>query len=214
MTMSKSDIVYFDYAYEVFFQHIEKYIELNENKRNFLKEFMRISYYPAKSYYVKSGMKAKQIGFLIKGSAIDSYEHNSKKIINRFYLENTFITSIHSFITQTEASSDIQFCETTVLLEFDYLAYLNIKKNFPEINTIINFIQNDEILFYKNRLLSMQIKDAKQRLQQLLSDNPDTLDRFKMKYIATYLGIEHETLSRLKLYNKFTKSESFPNNIE
>lgn len=200
---NKNEYLHFDYAYESFFYKIEKYAELNDLKKNFLREFLRISFYPPKSYYAKEGQKTKLLGFMVKGSAINLNESDNKNVINRFYLEDSFICSIHSFLTQTESDSDIQFFESSVVLEFDYLAYLNIKKNFPEINNIIYGLQNEEILFYKKRLRSMQIGKAKDRLEELLSENHNFLSRFRNRDIATYLGIENETLSRLNpLANK------------
>lgn len=198
MTM-KNDLTHFSYAYESLFHKLQKYVELTDKEKDLLKDCLRISFYPAKSYFVRTGSKSKQIGFILKGSAIDVYQAEEKDVINKFLIEESFLGNIHSFITQTESESGVLFCESSVVLEFDYFAYLNIKKNFPKIKDIIYGLQKEEVIFYKKRLRSMQIKSAKQRLEELLSENHEIINRFKNTQLATYLGIEQETMSRLKI---------------
>jgi len=196
--ITKNDGVFFDYAYENMFDHFGKYTIITDSEKELLKYCFRVSYYPKNTFFLTHSAINKQIGFLVEGSAINYYTINDKNIINKFYLENSFIGNTHDFITQAESDSNIQFCESSVILEFDYFAYLNIKVNFPKIADIIYGLQNDELLFYKRRLHSMQMKNSKDRLRELLLKNHDILNRFKKNHIAAYLGIEHETLSRMK----------------
>ena len=36
------------------------------------------------------------------------------------------------------------------------------------------------------------------RYKDLLKDNPDIIDDIPLQYIASYLGVKHETLSRIR----------------
>ena len=190
------------YAYASLLNLFEKFAELTDIEEEILIDSFTISYYPAKTFFIKSETTNIKLGFLASGSAINLCKINDVAIINKFYLDNSIICNVHSFISQTEHDTDIQFNEPSFVLEMDYDTYQTIKPIIPKMEKIIYELQNEELVFYKNRSQTLQTKDAKSRLEELIVYNKNILKRFKSNDIATYLGIKGETLSRLKLMFK------------
>jgi CRP-like cAMP-binding protein len=66
---------------------------------------------------------------------------------------------------------------------------------------IINFIRaviEEYAQFLEDRLFNSQFMSAMERYELLLKHQPQALQRVPLTYIASYLGISRETLSRLR----------------
>ncbi len=62
-------------------------------------------------------------------------------------------------------------------------------------------VLNQAIPYYirlEERFVNAQFKSALERYQNLLSQTPHILERVPLGYIASYLGISQETLSRVR----------------
>jgi CRP-like cAMP-binding protein len=114
-------------------------------------------------------------------------------------LENQFITTIHSFISQTPTNEFIQASEQTELLQITYTDF----KKLVETTTLARdlYIKQLEVAYTTNhwRLESFLKMSAKQRYDFLLQTNPAIIQRSSNKIVASYLGITQESLSRLKV---------------
>jgi CRP-like cAMP-binding protein len=113
-------------------------------------------------------------------------------------LENQFITTIHSFISQNPTNEYIQATETSELL---YISYTDFKKLIAETNLAKDlYIKQLEVAYITNhwRLESFLKMSAKQRYDFLIQTNPALIQRLSNKIVASYLGITQESLSRLK----------------
>ncbi len=204
--MAKNDSFYVDYAYDCFFRHVEKYAKLSMSQKETLKRVLKVSYYPQKSFFLQTGNPSRLIGFIVKGSALAQSRIDDKYVIDKFFMEDSFIVcNISDYLMQTNADNDIVFCKSSVVLELDYYAYLNIRNNFPKINDILYQLLDEELQFYKKRMRSMQTKNARGRLEELVEDDIDILEQFKLREVAAYIGVEQETLSRLRVLHREKK---------
>jgi CRP-like cAMP-binding protein len=113
-------------------------------------------------------------------------------------LENQFITSIHSFVSQTPTKEFIAATEKVEVLQISYLDF----KKLTEETTLARdlYIKQLEGAYINNhrRLESFLIMSAKQRYDFLLQTNPSIIQRHSNKIVASFLGITQESLSRLK----------------
>ncbi|OYQ38052.1 hypothetical protein CHU92_06800 [Flavobacterium cyanobacteriorum] len=113
-------------------------------------------------------------------------------------LENQFITTIHSFISQAPTNEYIQAVENSVLLS---ISYTDFKKLVAETTLAKNlYIKQLEVAYVTNhwRLESFLKMTAGQRYGFLLKTNPAIIQRLSNRIVASYLGITQESLSRLK----------------
>lgn len=113
-------------------------------------------------------------------------------------LENQFITTIHSFISQSPTNEFIQATEDTDLV---YISYTDFKQVIS-VTTLARdlYIKQLEVAYITNhwRLESFLKMGAKERYAFLLKTNPAIIQRISNKIVASYLGITQESLSRLK----------------
>jgi CRP-like cAMP-binding protein len=137
--------------------------------------------------------------FVCKGSVRAYFIDDDGQEATRYIaLENQFITTIHSFISQTPTN---EFLEATEKAELLQISYNDFKKIIEE-TTLGRDLYNKqlEVAYIANhrRLESFLKMSAKQRYDFLLQTNPAIIQRLSNKIVASYLGITQESLSRIK----------------
>ena len=152
-----------------------------------------------KTNLLEAGEVSKAIYFIVKGS-LRIYYLNKDGVENSTWLlmENELAISVYSFFTGSksfeyiEASED---CELLVLRKED-LDYLY--NHFMEFNYIGRKLTEAYYIRNEEQANNLRILAAKARYEHLLKTNPKMLQRFQLGYVASYLGITQETLSRVR----------------
>lgn len=116
----------------------------------------------------------------------------------RLGYEGNFIAALDSFISERPSELYIQAlkkCTITVYKKSDYKAFL---KNSSEAMEL--WQQMNEWLIYQQleREKDILIQSPKTRYERVLHRSPQLFQEIPLKYIASYLRMSPETLSRLR----------------
>jgi CRP-like cAMP-binding protein len=152
----------------------------------------------------KSGRVCNEYLFIESGIMRSyTYDTTGHAIISAFYLKNTFISDLQSFFNKTPANEYIQ---ATTDCEIWYITYLDMQSCFHTISEFREFTQLNLVYHYgilKKRMLSNLQETAEKRYCDMINSNPEIIQNIPLKDIASYLGITHSSLSRIrKLVNK------------
>ncbi|MFN4853053.1 MAG: Crp/Fnr family transcriptional regulator [Bacteroidota bacterium] len=137
--------------------------------------------------------------FVCKGSVRAYFiDDNGQESTRYIALENQFITTIHSFTSQTPTNEFIEATEKGEVLQISYNDFKIILGETKLGKDLYN--KQLEIAYMTNhgRLESFLKMTAKQRYDFLLETNPAIIQRLSNKIVASYLGITQESLSRIK----------------
>lgn len=107
-------------------------------------------------------------------------------------------TSVGGFFMRTPCKENIQALEATQTesLHFDDLQYC--LKQFPDMSTIYRTLFEFYLVSAEERVYISRIPSAKDRYDAFLASGyGECISRIPNKYIAEFLGIRPETLSRL-----------------
>ena len=142
----------------------------------------------------------KYIYFIIKGGVRVYYVHPDKEINLFFRFENKFISAYTSFLTQTLSRQCISAIEKTTLVRISYESAQKLMKY--RVGERV-FRKNAEELFIlkERREESLLLESPDERYLNLLNNNREWFQRIPQHYIASYLGMTPETLSRIKKRN-------------
>lgn len=113
-------------------------------------------------------------------------------------MENQFITSVQSFVSETPINEYIQATEKSDLL---FLTFSRFKKLMLETTLARDLYARQLELAYSTnhwRLESFLKMTALERYKTLMAENPAVIQRLSNRIVASYLGITQESLSRLK----------------
>lgn len=112
--------------------------------------------------------------------------------------EGDILVSAESFFLQQYSNESVQALEDALLwyLCYDELQY--IYKTFPEFNNIAATLTTKSYLLSENRAKLIRLKTGTERYNFMLQHHPDLVLRVPAKYLATYLCVTEETLSRIR----------------
>jgi len=146
----------------------------------------------------KEGAIGKHMGFVNKGILRQYYLKDGKEFTQTFYAEGEFVGNYISYMTKTPSNTTIQALEDCELL---IMTYDDLQKLYDEIPRMDRFgrLYAEKLIVELYTKSSAFLKDSpEERYAQLLKDKPDIHARVKQYYIAQYLGIQPESLSRIR----------------
>jgi len=144
------------------------------------------------------GNKANYLYFIKKGVLHNYYYHDGKKISSWFYNENQFITSWHSFYPQKPSFEEIECLENCVLFQISYKNYQKLIADFSAFGNFARLLAEEMLTFLDEFSKGWSFLSAKEKYNLLLTNFPSIELRVKLGYIASFLGISQETLSRIR----------------
>ncbi len=144
------------------------------------------------------GHKANYLYFIEEGVLHTYYYHDGKQISSWFYAEHLFITSWHSFYGQKPSFESIECLEDGVLYQVSYDNYQKLIAEFPAFGNFARLLAEEMLTFLDEFSKGWSFLSAKEKYQLLLTYFSDIELRVKLGYIASFLGISQETLSRLR----------------
>ena len=149
-------------------------------------------------YLVAGGKTCRHLYFLQQGALRGYYILEGKEITHWFAFENDFVTSFHSFITQQPAVENIQLLEGSILWAISKEKLAGLLNRYREIERLVRIVYENYYIRLEERFINAQFKTAAERYQNLLQQTPHMIERVPLGYIASYLGISQETLSRIR----------------
>ncbi|MEM6686697.1 MAG: Crp/Fnr family transcriptional regulator [Bacteroidota bacterium] len=144
------------------------------------------------------GHKANYLYFIEKGILHTYYFHDGKKVSSWFYKEAQFMSSWHSFYAQKHSFEAIECLEESVIYQISYANYQQLISDFPAFGNFARLLAEEMLIFIDEFNKGWSFLSAKEKYAALLSFFPDIELYVKLGYIASFLGISQETLSRLR----------------
>jgi CRP-like cAMP-binding protein len=153
-------------------------------------------------HLLKAGEICDKYYFVMKGLLRAYIIFGNKEITTWMNTENQLVTSIRSMSNQEPAKESIQAVEDAELVVIPYATLAYLYENSVEINVIGRVILQVYYADAEARAFISRIPNAEMRYQHFIESRPDLVNRAPLKYIASYLGMTEETLSRLRSKKK------------
>jgi CRP-like cAMP-binding protein len=140
----------------------------------------------------------RKLFFINEGTIRTFYHHEDREVTSWFYQENQFLTSWHGFYNQEISYESIEALENCSLYWIDYIKYNQLIDEYPKFERFARLLAEEQLAFIDSYSKGYMFMSAKEKYKLLLSHFPDIELRVKLGYIASFLGISQETLSRLR----------------
>lgn len=183
---------------ETLFTHLRTYHALSSDAEAAIADCFTEMILPKNELLLTEGRTCRHLYFLEKGALRGFYNLDDREITHWFAFEEDFVTSFHSFTTQSPAVENIQLLEGSVLWAISKETLMGLLNRFHEIERLVRIAYEKYYLRLEERFVNAQFKTASERYEQLLSQTPHILDRVPLGQVASYLGISQETLSRIR----------------
>lgn len=187
-------------AFQQMRQSLEKYNILDDEDWQQFRKHLKPKSYKKGDLFISEGQVCSHIGFLNNGIARVYYIIEGKEITSYFNADsrNIFVCSFTSFLTRKPSLENVHFLEDTDLLLLNYEALQELYDNRPNIQKLGRLMAEHNYVLSMERIYSLQYSPAVDRYNNMLKIYPGLLNRIPHHYIASYLGVTPESLSRIR----------------
>ena len=140
----------------------------------------------------------KNLWFLCNGLLRSYHNIGDKEVTSRIMYTGHIVISPGSFFTQTPATESIETLADCVVAKLSFNDLQGIYKKFPEFNYHTRLITEQYFYKQEQRLYMLRKHDASAKYNFFLENYADYLKDIPQKYIASFLNVAPETLSRTR----------------
>jgi CRP-like cAMP-binding protein len=175
-----------------------------------IEEFLEKNTYPysfAKGkLLLKAGQLCENIYFIKKGAVRGFIKEGQKDITTWITAENELVTSISSLDKRQPALENMQAIEDCDMLALSYANLQILYDKFPEFNIVIRKLLQQYYQDAEKRAFIARLTNAESKYRYFILNHSNLVNRIPLKYVASFLGITLETLSRVR--KKISTSKS------
>lgn len=149
-------------------------------------------------FLMKPGNTGELVYLVLKGVIRAYIKEDGKEITTWINEENEIVGSIRSLGLYIPSDEYLQAIEDTNLIAIPYRMVESLYENFPEANIIGRKILEQSYRDAEERAYICRIPSAEKKYKRFIETRPGLVNRVSLKYIASYLGMTNETLSRVR----------------
>lgn len=150
-------------------------------------------------YFISEGQIPKKMAFVVKGLFRYVYvDEKGNEFTKSIIPENSFISSYSAMIQNSSSYFSIEALEESEILEIDYKNWQKIKDQNSFWSIFLLQIIEKAFCIKEKRERELLLLDAEKRYEIFMAEFPNLENRISQQIIASYLGIQPESLSRIK----------------
>ncbi len=154
--------------------------------------------YPKGAVALNEGEIAHEIVFVGKGMLRQYYYKNKKDVTEHFSYEGCIVMCIESLLKQVPTRLIVETLENSIIYVFPFDKLQQLTKENWEINMFYRKILEYSLIVSQTKADSWRFESARERYNLLLETHPEIIKRAPLAYIASYLLMTPETLSRVR----------------
>lgn len=179
-------------------ENINNYASLSEQEILLLQDAVVKKVYEKNEIIFTEGGISDEIYFVTKGCVRLFYQVDGNDKTAFFYTEGQFICAGESYTFNVPAIENYQAVEQTELYVFTKSKIEVLLKEAPQFEIIARIATENELITCQKVIASFVTKSAEERYLDLLTTQGELFQRVPQQYIASFLGVSPETLSRIK----------------
>lgn len=177
---------------------IKVYTPLSEQELELLHHTAEKKSFQKNETIFTEGKISDEIYFVTKGCVRLYYNVDGNDKTAFFYTEGQFICAGESYTFNIPALENYQAIEPTELVIFRKSKIDLLLREVPKLEVIARIATENELITCQKVIASFVTKSAEERYRDLLSTQGALFQRVPQQYIASFLGVSPETLSRIK----------------
>ena len=179
--------------------YIKKIGKLTDQTEQYIAALFQRDEFPKGHMLYSQGDICHHIYFMEKGIARVFYHtENGKEITQWFFAEDSFFTAIDSYYNHKPTMVNCELLEDSVVYSLRYSemeAMLDENHDMAKLSFHVVYAIAKQLSQY---IIGLKFQSAEDRYNALMKEYPQIFQRVKLGYIASFLGLTQETLSRIR----------------
>lgn len=165
---------------------------------SYLKEHISIANVRKRKLLLKEGAYCEHIYFVVKGALRGFVREGHRDITTWITVENQLVSSIFGLHQRVPSVENIQALENCELLAMTLDDLQTLYEQYPESNILARKLLEIYYADAEKRAFIARLTKAENKYRSFLLHHQILSNRIPLKYIASYLGMTLETLSRIR----------------
>jgi CRP-like cAMP-binding protein len=154
--------------------------------------------FPKKALILKKGHVENYVSYVKEGIVRYYIPRENKELTFELTFANDFVGAYDSFLTRLPSVYHVETITQTTLWRLSYEDVQSLYRD-TEKGNIIGRLASEKLFLEKaKREISLLNDTAEQRYLNLFSEQPEMIKKIPLQYIASYIGITPQALSRIR----------------
>jgi CRP-like cAMP-binding protein len=179
--------------------NVNKCIHLTESEETLFQNFLEIRKVSKKTILLREGEICQFEAYINKGCIRSYYiDENGFEVIIQFSIEDWWVSDIASFSEHKPSNIYIETLEDCELLVLTPDTKEKLLNEVPKFEKVFRLLVQRNLSATQNRLITTIAKTAEEKYLTFIKLYPTISQRVAQHYIAHYLGISAEFLSKIR----------------
>ena len=179
-------------------EHIEEITAITDQDFEAVKPFFTIRKVLKHQYLIQQGDEAKYEYLILSGVFRVFYlDEDGKEHIVQFATENWWMSDYIAYFNQKKANMYVLCMEPGEVLSLTLEGREKLASILPQMEHFFRVKLTNGYMALQARIVSLLSSNPQQRYEEFAELYPNLIQKIPKKYIAEYLGVSRETLSRL-----------------
>ena len=149
-------------------------------------------------FLVRVGEVCNYVSFINSGSLRVYMEVGDQEINKHFFFEHEYASDYCSFLTRKAGLLNIRAFEDSELMELNYEKVQTLYDTFPVWQKYGRLVAETLFISVAQRTQELLLRTPEEMYIKLVEEQSPIIARIPQQYIASYLGIQPESLSRIR----------------
>lgn len=179
--------------------YFEKMLPLTEEEKQLVASKFQPRLYRKRQFILQEGDVCNVFNFVVSGCLrMYKIDEAGTTHIIQFAIENWWISDMGSFYSMKPSEMNIEAVEDTTVLQIKHDDLLDLYVKAPKFDRLFRVLVENSLIGMQQRLLQNISSDARIRYEAFLKQYPNLASRIPNTYIASFLGITPEFLSKIR----------------
>lgn len=189
---------------EAFEEYLQNFPHYTAHSFDLARPFLSERTLQPGDFFLQHGQICRSIAFIEGGLLRLYYLYDGKEVTNCFCRQHTITTSYKSLIIQQASDIAIQAIEESRLIVLPYKDLQKLYQADLFWQQVGRLASENEYIMIERHNRFIRDLSATERYLSIVEKEPELLQRVPLNYLATYLQIAPETLSRIR--NKIART--------
>lgn len=179
-------------------EYCQKIIPFSGKETDLIDDFFELKTLKKKEFLLRDNAVCNFIAFISEGSIRHFHVKNGNEKTCDISFENMWVTDFQSFTYNNISIMNLQAMEDTTVFLIRKPDLYRLYKECSKYETFGRLMAENVAQRATEIAMSLSSEKPEERFQNLLKKQPDLFQRIPHKYIANFLGISPESLSRIQ----------------
>lgn len=188
-----------DHIYEGINQNVNKCTLFSNEELNIFNDLLKLKKVKKKEFILREGEICTYESYIVKGCFRSFYiDIDGNEVVLQFGIEDWWMGDISSFQNQTPSPFYIQALEDSEILTLTLESKEKLLMENPKFERVFRLMIQKRLQVLEKRLIRTIAHTAEERYLEFVDKYPLIVQRVPQHYIASYLGMTPEFLSKIR----------------